>query len=120
MPRPRKRPATELSEFLDEALKRKGLSHTQFSRRVGLSPSSLSDLKLRQEAAAPDRTMARRWAQVLGLSETEEHDLFELLQLAHSPAYVQEMVAKLRPSKHLRRVAEPPEGYPRTENTRRS
>jgi transcriptional regulator with XRE-family HTH domain len=113
MARPRKRPATELSEFLDAALKRKGLSHNQFSKRVGLSPSSLSDLKLRDEREAPDKELAAKWAQVLGLSPVEEHDLFELLQLAHSPAYVQELVARLRPPKHVRRVAEPSEHYPK-------
>ena len=92
-------------------MKRKGINHTQFSKRVGMSPSSLSDLKLRSETEAPDRDIARRWAKELDLSASEEDDLFELLQLAHSPGYVQELVAKLRPAKTMRRAAEPPAGY---------
>ena len=111
MARPRIRSATELSKFLDAALKRKGLNHTQFSRKVGISPSTLCDLKLRKEAAAPDRDTAHKWAQVLDLSKSEEHDLFELLQLAHSPGYVQELVAKLRPAKTVRRAAEKADDY---------
>ncbi len=109
MARPRIRPKTPLSEFLDAALARAGLNHSQFSRKVGMSPSSLSDLKLRREATAPDRAMARQWAQALGLTRSEEDDLFELLQLAYSPAYVQELIAELRPAKTLRRVAERPD-----------
>lgn len=111
MRRPRKRPDTELSKFLDIALARQGLTNRAFGKLVGIKPATLSDLKLRKEAAAPDRITARRWAEVLKLNKADEHTLFELLQLAHSPGYVQEMVAQLRVRKSLGRAADPPKEY---------
>jgi hypothetical protein len=111
MPRPRKRPETELSKFLDGALKRKRMSHNRFAALVSLSPASLSDLKLRKIDRSTDRLTARKWAEVLGLSSAEEEDLFELLQLAHSPVYVQELVERLRPKKSVLRVANPKSDY---------
>jgi transcriptional regulator with XRE-family HTH domain len=103
MARPRKRLETELSEFLDSALKRKGITHNTFSQRVGLKPSTLSDLKLRRETPAPSRAVIHHWAAVLGLTQAEEDALFDLVQLAHAPLYVQNVVSTLRSP---RRVAE--------------
>ncbi|MBA3708253.1 MAG: hypothetical protein H0W83_05485 [Planctomycetes bacterium] len=111
MARPRKRPATELSEFLDAALQRKRMSHNRFSTLVHMKPSSLSDLKLRKIDRSTDRKTSREWAEVLDLSRAEEDDLFELLQLAHSPVYVQELVERIRPKKTVLRVAHTKSDY---------
>lgn len=111
MPRPRKRSETELSKFLDAALKQRGLSHNEFARLIGMKPNSLSDLKLREGAAAPDRHTIHRWAEILDLTPAQEEVLFDAVQLAHAPIYVQDLVARLRPLKHHRRVAESPLDY---------
>ena len=111
MARTRKRNETELSRFVDAALKQVGLTHTEFSRRVGLSPSRVSDLKLKQDVNAPDEDFARRWSEVLGLDGASERQLYELLQLAHAPAYVQGLVERMRNEGHLPRVAEPRTDY---------
>ena len=96
MARPRKRPATRLSDLLDTALQKQSLTHNQFSALVNLNPSHFSDLKLKQEAPAPDRATVGKWATVLDLGKAETDELFELVQLAHAPRYVQELVAKLK------------------------
>lgn len=108
MPRPRKRSETELSKFLDAALEQRGLTHNEFARLIGMKPNSLSDLKLREGTAAPDREMVHHWAEVLELTPGQEDVLFDAVQLAYAPTYVQELVARLRPLKHGRRVAESP------------
>ena len=111
MPRPRKRPATELSKFLDAALEQRGLSHNEFARLIGMKQNSLSDLKLRQETPAPDRETVHRWAEVLGLTAAQENVLFDFVQFAYSPKYVQDLVSRLRPLKHSKRVTESPLDY---------
>jgi hypothetical protein len=111
MARPRKRDATELSKFLDAALARKGLTHTAFSMQIGWKSPTLSDLKLREETLAPDRATVHQWAKVLELTIKEEERLFDLVQLAYSPKYIQDLVARLRPLKLSRRVAESPLDY---------
>lgn len=111
MPRPRKRDPTELSKFLDAALEQCGLSHNEFARRIGMKPNSLSDLKLREGTVAPDRETVHRWAEILELSSAQEDVLFDFVQFAYSPKYVQDLVARLRPLKHSRRVAESPLDY---------
>jgi hypothetical protein len=111
MPRPRKRPETELSRFLDAALERKGLGHNEFADLIGMHPATLSDLKLRQETPTYDRTTIHRWAVVLDLTGAQEEVLFELVQLAYSTRYVQDLMARLHPLKPVRRVAESPLDY---------
>ncbi len=106
MPRPRKRSETELSKFLDAALKQRGLGHNEFAVLIGMNPATLSDLKLRQETPAPKRAVVHQWAKVLELSKLEEDEFFDLVQLAYSPEYVQDLVASLRPDTRSRRVAE--------------
>ena len=96
MVRPRKRSATPLSRFLDRILKRNGLTHNEFSRQVGMSPASVSDLKLRDEAPGPGWDRVHTWAQVLRLNPEEEAELRDLMELAHSTRYVQDLVADLR------------------------
>lgn len=86
----------------------RGLKHNEFARMIGMKQNSLSDLKLRQETPAPDRATIHRWAMVLTLSKIEEEKLFELVQLAYTPLYVQEIVARCRSPKLIRRVAESP------------
>ena len=111
MARRRKRETTELSEFLDGLLKDKGLTHTEFSRKVGMSPSSLSDLKLRQVSSDEDQKMARTFAKALDLSVEEHHQLFQLLVLSRCPAYIQEQVKQGRPARSVKWAAEPPLDY---------
>jgi hypothetical protein len=111
MARPRKRDATELSKFLDAALLHKGLTHTAFSMQIGWKSPTFSDLKLREETSAPDRKTIHHWAKVLELTSAQEAVLFDLVQLAHSPKYVQDLVARLRPLKSLKRPAESPLDY---------
>ncbi len=111
MARRRKRDSTELSAFLDRLLKEKGLTHTQFSRKVGMSPSSVSDLKLRQVSSVEDQKVAKVFAKVLDLSADEHHQLFHLLELSRCPAYIQEQVKQGRPAKAVKWVAEPPLDY---------
>ena len=111
MARPRKRDATELSRFLDAAIERNGLTHTDFSRQIGWKSPTLSDLKLKQDTWAPDRDEIHRWATVLGLSAAQEAVLFDLVQLAHAPKYVQELVARLRPVMSADRLGESPLDY---------
>ena len=96
MARPRKRSTTTLSTFVDAALARQGLTHNEFSARVGMSPSSLSNLKLREEAPGPGWDLVHTWAKVLRLSPAEETELRDLMELAHSTRYVQELVEDLR------------------------
>ena len=62
-----------------------------------MKQNSLSDLKLRQETPAPDREVIHRWAEVLELTTAQEHVLFDAVQLAYAPKYVQDLVARLRP-----------------------
>lgn len=76
-----------------------------------MKQNSLSDLKLRQDTWAPDRDEVHHWATELELTAAQEAVLFDLIQLAHSPKYVQELVARLRPMKPVRRVAESPLDY---------
>ena len=111
MARRRKRPTTDLSAFLDDRLEKKGLTHTQFSRKVGMSPSSLSDLKLRQVSSDEDQRVAKAFAKVLDLSAEEHHHLFHLLALSRCPAYIQEQVKQGRSAKAVKWVAEPPLDY---------
>lgn len=108
MPRPRKRPATELSQFLDAALTHRGLTHNEFAKLIGMKQNSLSDLKLKNDTKAPDRETIARWARILELNAGQADYLFDLVQLAHAPQYVQDLVARLRPLKLVRRVAESP------------
>jgi len=96
MARPRKRPATRLSDLLDRALRKQVLTHNQFCTLVNLTPSHFSDIKLKQEAPAPTRATVDEWAKALNLGKAETDELFELVQLAHAPRHVQELVAKLR------------------------
>lgn len=96
MARPRKRSATALSTFVDAALARQGLTHNEFSARVGMSPSSLSNLKLREEVPGPGWDLVHTWAKVLRLTPEEEVELRDLMELAHSTRYVQDLVADLR------------------------
>lgn len=111
MARRRLRDTTELSEFLDGLLKDKGLTHTAFSRSIGMSPSSLSDLKLRQVSSDEDRKVAKAIAEVLDLTTEEHHQLFHLLALSRCPTYIQEQVKQGRPAKAVKWVAEPPLDY---------
>ena len=96
MARPRKRSATALSTFVDAALARQGLTHNEFSARVGMSPSSLSNLKLREEVPGPGWDLVHTWAKVLRLTPEEEAELRDLMELAHSTRYVQDLVENLR------------------------
>ena len=106
MARPRKRIATDLSRFLDAELERLGMTHNEFSKLVGMSPASVSDLKLRDEGQGPDEDMVRRWVEVLELSQTRAHELNDKLQLAYTPKYVQELLARLRGDRRAVRAAE--------------
>jgi hypothetical protein len=96
---------------MDAALTCRGLNHNEFARLIGMKQNSLSDLKLRQETSAPDRTTIHHWAKVLELTSAQEAVLFDLVQLAHSPKYVQDLVARLRPLKSLKSPAESPLDY---------
>lgn len=88
-------------------MKRQGLSHTAFSQLIGVRPATLSDLKLRIEAPAPTREAIRQWATLLNMDAAEEEVLFDLIQLAHAPGYVQTLVARYRPqTAERKRVAE--------------
>lgn len=106
MARPRKRIATDLSRFLDAELERLGMTHNEFSKLVGMSPASVSDLKLRAAGQAPDDDMVRRWAEVLELSQARAHELNEKLQLAFTPRYVQDLLVRLRGERRTVRAAE--------------
>jgi len=110
MARPRKRSATALSIFVDAALARQGLTHNEFSARVDMSPSSLSNLKLREEAPGPGWDLVRTWATVLRLTPAEEAELRDLMELAHSTRYVQDLVADLR-QRTKSQAAEEPSSY---------
>jgi hypothetical protein len=96
MDRPRKHVATDLSRFIDAALARRGLTHNEFRARVNMSPASVSCLKLRIQTNAPDRELVQRWAAVLELTPSEENELYDKVQLAYSPLYVQRLVSELR------------------------
>jgi hypothetical protein len=99
MARPRKRAATELSAFLDALLARRGLTHNEFSAKIGISSASLSDFKLREAGRAPTRREIEPWVEVLRLSPAEADELFDKIQLAHTPPYVQGLVRELRAGK---------------------
>ena len=107
MPRPRKRPPTALSRFLDQALRRNNLTHTAFCAEIGMSPASLSDLKLRNGTVAPGWELVRTWGPVLHLTQAEERELFDLVQLAFTPSGIQEEIRRLR-QQNVKKVAEQP------------
>jgi hypothetical protein len=111
MARRRLRPPTELSDFLDDLLEKRGLTHTQFSTMVGMSPSSLSDLKLRQVSVDEEQAVARSFAKALHLNAEDHHHLFHLLVLSRCPPHIQEQVKQGRSAKAVKWVAEPPLDY---------
>ncbi len=111
MARRRLRPPTELSDFLDALLKRKGMTHNQFSEKVGMTPSSLSDLKLRTATSVEDAQRANEWAQALGLTREEHAELFRLLELSRCSPSIQEQVKQGRAARDVKWVAEPPLDY---------
>jgi hypothetical protein len=85
-----------LSALVDAALARRGLTHNEFSHMVGMSPSSVSNLKLKNAAAGPGDELIRIWATVLRLTPVEAEEMRELMELAHSTVHAQRMVTALR------------------------
>lgn len=86
------------------------MTHTGFCKLAGIPPATLSDLKLGRESDAPDRETVGRWAEILKLSKKEGDELYELIQLAYAPPYVQDMVKNLK-GEGRRKAATPKDDY---------
>jgi len=92
----RQRQLNTFGQALDETLADLGVSNDDFCRKTGVNRSTLSNLKLRPPTNAPTRPEVEAWGTALGLTTKQNNALYDAAQLAFSPRYVQDLVARLR------------------------
>lgn len=82
--------------MLAALLKERGLSQSAFARKVGLTPSRVSQVV--NELELVPKRQAAKWADVIGLhGEDREHFLVAAL-VPHCPPEIQRYIEKLRRS----------------------
>ncbi len=78
------RPQTPFGDYLDQLLKKRGLSVRAFAARVGSQAGSVSIAK--RKTMNPNRMEA--WADALELTGEEREHFYDLATLTHAPAYL--------------------------------
>lgn len=96
--RRRQRHLNRFGEALEELLAQRQLTNTEFCRLTGERRSTLSNLKHRPPTKAISQEDVEAWGRAIGLNARQVQQLYDAAQLAFAPAYVQDLVDRLRRS----------------------